>query len=93
MNWDQVAGDWKQMQARIKSKWAKLTDEDLTNLAAKKDLLVGKIQERYGILKDEAERQLDEWIAMSSTSNDAPADPGKADRSKRPDTSRPASRG
>jgi uncharacterized protein YjbJ (UPF0337 family) len=47
----------------VKSKWAKLNDDDLQNLAAKKDDLVGKIQERYGIVKDEAERQVDAFIA------------------------------
>jgi uncharacterized protein YjbJ (UPF0337 family) len=63
MNWDQIAGEWKQIQAQVKSKWSKLTDDDLKNLDAKKDMLVGKIQKRYGILKDEAERQVDEWVS------------------------------
>jgi|HubBroStandDraft_1064217.scaffolds.fasta_scaffold257252_2 uncharacterized protein YjbJ (UPF0337 family) len=66
MNWDQLSGEWKQMQAQVKSKWAKLTDDDLQNLNAKKDMLIGKIQARYGILKDEAERQLDEWMTSLS---------------------------
>jgi uncharacterized protein YjbJ (UPF0337 family) len=47
----------------VKSKWAKLTDDDLADISAKKDKLVGKIQERYGIMRDEAERQVDEWVA------------------------------
>jgi uncharacterized protein YjbJ (UPF0337 family) len=67
MNWDQIAGEWKQIQAQLKSKWSKLTDDDLKNLGAKKDLLVGKIQKRYGILKDEAERQVDEWVSSVSS--------------------------
>jgi uncharacterized protein YjbJ (UPF0337 family) len=67
MNWDQLSGEWKQMQAQVKSKWAKLTDDDLQNLNAKKDMLIGKIQARYGILKDEAERQLDEWMTSLSS--------------------------
>ncbi|MFO0677117.1 MAG: CsbD family protein [Polyangiaceae bacterium] len=62
MNWDQVEGQWKQFSGQVKSKWAKLTDDDLKNLSGKKDDLLGKIQERYGILKDEAEKQVDEWI-------------------------------
>jgi uncharacterized protein YjbJ (UPF0337 family) len=66
MNWDQLTGEWKQMEAHVKSKWAKLTDDDLKNLGAKKDLLVGKIQERYGILKEEAEHQVDDWMAKLS---------------------------
>jgi uncharacterized protein YjbJ (UPF0337 family) len=63
MNWDRIAGQWKQIGAQVKSKWAKLTDDDLMAISARKDALVGKIQERYGIRKDEAEKQVDEWIA------------------------------
>jgi uncharacterized protein YjbJ (UPF0337 family) len=59
------------MGAHIKSKWAKLTDDDLRNLDAKKDDLVAKLQERYGILKDDAERQVDEWLAKLSPRHDA----------------------
>jgi uncharacterized protein YjbJ (UPF0337 family) len=63
MNWSQMEGQWKQVKAQLKSKWAKLTDDDVQNLAAKKDDLVGKIQERYGILKEEAEGQVDAFVA------------------------------
>ncbi|MGO9832404.1 MAG: CsbD family protein [Myxococcaceae bacterium] len=62
MNWSQMEGQWKQVKAQLKSKWAKLTDDDLGNLAAKRDDLVGKLQERYGILKEEAERQVDAFV-------------------------------
>jgi uncharacterized protein YjbJ (UPF0337 family) len=63
MNWDRIQGEWKQLTAHAKSKWSKLTDDDLQNAGSKKDALVGKIQERYGILRDEAEKQVDEWLA------------------------------
>jgi uncharacterized protein YjbJ (UPF0337 family) len=63
MNWDTVKGEWNQVKSEMKSKWAKLTDDDLKTLDAKKDALVGKLQERYGILKDDAEKQVDEWIS------------------------------
>jgi uncharacterized protein YjbJ (UPF0337 family) len=69
MNWDQVSGDWKQMSAKVKAKWAKLTDQDLQMASSKKDMLIGKIQERYGILKEEAEKQVDQWIAELSPKN------------------------
>ena len=62
MNWEQAAGKWDQVKGHIRSRWAKLTDDDVKLLGAKKDVLVGKIQERYGILRDEAERQVDDWI-------------------------------
>jgi uncharacterized protein YjbJ (UPF0337 family) len=63
MNWDRIAGEWKQIGARVKAKWAKLTDDDLNAVGARKDALIGKIQERYGILREEAERQVDDWVA------------------------------
>lgn len=51
------------MKGSVKSKWAKLTDDDLEHVAGKRDQLVGKLQERYGILKENAETQIDKWIA------------------------------
>ena len=61
MNADQVEGKWKQLKGTIKTKWGKLTDDDLTVIGGKKDVLVGKIQERYGITKEEAQKQADEF--------------------------------
>src|ERR1700676_1974924 len=70
MNWDQIQGKWKQSAGVIREKWGKLTDDDLTVIAGKKDQLVGKIQERYGVAKDAAEKQVDEF-----TRNYRPSDP------------------
>ncbi len=61
MNWDIIEGNWKQAKGTIKEKWGKLTDSDLDTLSGKKDQFVGKLQERYGYSKDEAEKQADEW--------------------------------
>ena len=61
MNWDRVQGQWKQLKGKARTKWGKLTDDDLDVIAGQKDQLVGRIQERYGIQKDEAQRQVDEW--------------------------------
>lgn len=61
MNWDQIKGDWKQAQGKVKQQWGKLTDDDLTYAAGKRDELVDKIQERYGIAKDEADKQVTDW--------------------------------
>jgi uncharacterized protein YjbJ (UPF0337 family) len=61
MNWDQIEGKWKQYAGEIKTKWGKLTDDDLTVIRGKRDQLAGKIQERYGIAKDQAESQIDEF--------------------------------
>ena len=63
MNWDIIEGNWKQAKGNVKSKWGKLTDDDLDVAAGKKDILVGKIQERYGMGKDEAEKEVDAYMA------------------------------
>ena len=63
MNWDQIAGKWKEMKGSVKQKWGKLTDDDLDIIAGKQDQLAGKIQQRYGITKEEAARQVREWSA------------------------------
>ena len=62
MNWNQVEGKWDQLKGNVKHTWGKLTDDDVKMLAGKKDELVGKIVERYGILRDEAEQQVDSWM-------------------------------
>ena len=61
MNWDRVEGNWKQVTGKVKEQWGKLTEDDLTVINGKQDQLVGRIQERYGIAKDEAERQVKDW--------------------------------
>lgn len=61
MNWDRIEGGWKQMTGKVKEQWGKLTDDDLAEAAGKRDQLSGKIQARYGIAKEEAERQLDDF--------------------------------
>lgn len=61
MNWDIAEGNWKQFKGKIKEQWGKLTDDHLDTIAGKRDQLSGKIQETYGISKDEAERQISQF--------------------------------
>ncbi|KXF77038.1 hypothetical protein ATN84_10615 [Paramesorhizobium deserti] len=61
MNWDQIAGQWKQVKGKVREQWGDLTDDDLDRIAGNRDQLVGQLQERYGIAKEEARRQVDEW--------------------------------
>jgi uncharacterized protein YjbJ (UPF0337 family) len=61
MNWDLVKGNWKQFTGKVKQKWGKLTDNELTLIAGKRDELIGKLQEHYGYAKDKAEKELDEF--------------------------------
>jgi uncharacterized protein YjbJ (UPF0337 family) len=59
MNEDRIGGNWKQVKGKVKEQWGKLTDDDLDVIAGKRDQLLGRIQERHGIAKDEAERQVE----------------------------------
>lgn len=61
MNWDQIAGKWSQLKGEIRQRWARLTDDDLEFVAGSRDKFVGRLQERYGIVREEAERQINEW--------------------------------
>jgi uncharacterized protein YjbJ (UPF0337 family) len=61
MNWDRIEGNWKQLKGKVKEKWGKLTDDDLTVINGKRDQLSGRLQQHYGYSKDEAERHIDDW--------------------------------
>ncbi|MDZ4770008.1 MAG: CsbD family protein [Chloroflexota bacterium] len=59
--WDRIAGGWKQMTGEVKKQWGDLTDDEIMEINGNKDVMVGKIQAKYGIAKDEANRQIEEW--------------------------------
>jgi uncharacterized protein YjbJ (UPF0337 family) len=59
--WLKIEGNWNQFAGKVKQRWGKLTDDDLTVIKGHRQELVGKIQERYGIAKGEAEKQVDAW--------------------------------
>jgi uncharacterized protein YjbJ (UPF0337 family) len=61
MNWDQIEGNWKQLKGNAKEQWGKLTDDHLEAMAGQRDRMAGKIQELYGVSKEEAERQVVDW--------------------------------
>jgi uncharacterized protein YjbJ (UPF0337 family) len=61
MNWDRIQGNWKQVVGKAKAQWGKLTDDDLDVVAGRREQLAGRIQERYGIAKDEVEKQISDW--------------------------------
>lgn len=62
MDWNQVQGSWKQFKGKAKIKWGKLTDDEIDVIEGKREQLVGKIQQRYGVSKDKAEKEVDDWI-------------------------------
>ena len=61
MNSDQMKGKWKQMKGSVKERWGKLTDDDIDVINGQQEQLVGKIQECYGISRDQADREVKEW--------------------------------
>jgi uncharacterized protein YjbJ (UPF0337 family) len=65
MNWDRVEGNWKEFKGKVQQKWGKLTDDDLHVVEGKRTELAGRLQERYGYAKDQAEREIDDWLRTS----------------------------
>jgi uncharacterized protein YjbJ (UPF0337 family) len=61
MNWDRIEGNWRQIKGKAKEQWGKLTDDHIDTIAGKRDQLVGRVQEAYGISQDEADRQVTDW--------------------------------
>jgi uncharacterized protein YjbJ (UPF0337 family) len=61
MNWDQIEGQWKAFAGSARAHWGKLTDDDWKKIAGKKEHLIGRIQERYGIAKEDAEKRVSVW--------------------------------
>lgn len=61
MNWGEIEGQWTQFRGHVKEKWGRLTDDELDVIAGNRDKLVGKLQEKHGLSKEEAERQLEDW--------------------------------
>jgi uncharacterized protein YjbJ (UPF0337 family) len=78
MNSDQLKGKWKQMKGSVKERWGKLTNDDIDIINGQNEQLVGKIQEKYGIAKDEAQRQVDDWMRVASHSQDPDVERRKA---------------
>jgi uncharacterized protein YjbJ (UPF0337 family) len=68
MNWDRIEGNWKQVTGRAKVQWGKLTSDDLDIIAGRREQLAGKIQERYGIAKDAADQQVNDWVKKADDS-------------------------
>jgi uncharacterized protein YjbJ (UPF0337 family) len=62
LNWDEIGAKWMQLKGSIKQQWGELTDDDLDYIAGTRDRLIGRLQEKYGIAREEAERQADDWF-------------------------------
>ena len=62
MNWDRIEGNWKQFKGQVRQKWGKLTDDDLNVIEGNRMELAGRLQQRYGYAKNQAEREIDSWL-------------------------------
>ncbi len=62
MNWEQIQGNWKQMTGKARETWGKITDDEMAKIAGKRDQLIGMIQTKYGIAKEEAEDQVRKFV-------------------------------
>jgi uncharacterized protein YjbJ (UPF0337 family) len=62
MDWNRIEGNWKQFKGKVKEQWSHLTDDDLDKIAGKREQLEGKIQERAGITRDAARKDVDDWL-------------------------------
>ena len=61
MNWERMAGNWKQIKGKVQAQWGELTDDDFDVVMGRREQLAGMIQQRYGVAKDEAEKQILTW--------------------------------
>jgi uncharacterized protein YjbJ (UPF0337 family) len=62
MNQDILKGRWSQLKGELKTQWGKFTDNDIAQIEGQRDKLVGKVRERYGLAREDAERQVDDWL-------------------------------
>jgi uncharacterized protein YjbJ (UPF0337 family) len=63
VDWNRVEGNWKQIKGSVKEKWGKLTDDDLEVINGRRDQLEGKIQQHYGLAKDQVRKDVDDWYS------------------------------
>jgi len=61
MSWNRIEGNWKQFKGKVKETWGELTDDELDQIAGKRDILLGKIQEKYGIAQEEADKRIKDF--------------------------------
>lgn len=75
MNWDRIEGNWKTLSGKLRSEWGRLTDKDLAVIAGHREQLAGKLQQRYGIAREDAEQQLSHWHRKVDSDRTDPQSP------------------
>jgi uncharacterized protein YjbJ (UPF0337 family) len=82
MNWDEVQGKWRQFKGSVHQQFGKLTDDDFEMIAGQREKLIGKLQERYGYAREEAQKRADEWlraVPMQASGQHAPPPPQRGE--------------
>jgi uncharacterized protein YjbJ (UPF0337 family) len=67
VNWNQIQGSWHEFKGKFRSKWGKLTDDDMEQIGGKREAFLGRLQQRYGYERDRAEKELDSWLQSLKT--------------------------
>ena len=70
MNWDRIEGNWKEFKGKAKQQWGKLTDDDLAFVNGKREELSGRLQQRYGYAKDQADTEIETWLGSDGFRDD-----------------------
>ena len=73
MNWDRIEGNWKQLSGKVRAQWGKLTDDDVDVIDGRREELAGRIQEVYGVSRDEADKQIDTFAGTLDTGRSDPS--------------------
>lgn len=63
MNWDQIEGKWKEMKGKARSSWGEFTDDEVDEIGGKREQLIGKLQQKYGMAREQAEKEADDWAS------------------------------
>jgi uncharacterized protein YjbJ (UPF0337 family) len=66
MNWDQIEGNWMKAKGKLRQQWGELTEDDIDVINGKRQELAGRLQERYGYQKEQAEKEIDNWMKKAS---------------------------
>jgi uncharacterized protein YjbJ (UPF0337 family) len=71
VNWESIKGNWTQLLGRVQMQWGKLTDDQLEVIEGRREVLLGKLQEAYGMTAEEADRQVVDWENAQFADEDA----------------------
>jgi uncharacterized protein YjbJ (UPF0337 family) len=61
MNWERISGNWAHWKGRVRERWGRITDDQLARVEGRREQLAGRIQEAYGLTREDADRQLRNW--------------------------------